>query len=172
MSELSVTISGEGNVNSDTGTPGIHGSTPGTYSSSYPWNSPVSLTAAPGSGWDFSGWSGSCSGSLPTCSFAMDAQRKDVNATFTVQQNIKHGSNFYSTIASALQLATLADTDELLLKSLTFPEEPVFNKTGKLISLKGGYVDSLFSDNSGTSIISGKLTIQSGTLAVQKIAIK
>lgn len=172
MSELSVTISGEGSVNSTTGTPGIHGSTAGTYSSFYPWNSPVTLTAAPSTGWNFSGWTGPCSGNLSTCSFITDSQRKDVNATFTVQQNVKHGSTYYSTLASALQQAALADTDELLLKSLIFPEEPVFNKAGKLISLKGGYIDSLFTDDSGTSVISGSLTIQSGTLSVQKIAIK
>jgi uncharacterized repeat protein (TIGR02543 family) len=172
MSELSVNISGNGNVNSDTGTPGIHGSTAGTYTSFYPWNSPITLTAAPSIGWNFAGWTGPCSGTLPTCSFITDAQRININASFAVQQNIKHGSNYYSSIASALQQAVLAETDELLLKSLTFPEEPVFNKTGKLVTLKGGYVDSLFTDDSGTSVISGSLTIQSGALAVQKIAIK
>ncbi|NVN93288.1 MAG: Ig-like domain-containing protein [Desulfuromonadales bacterium] len=171
---LSVTIVGGGNVSSDSGSPGIHGTEPGTYSSTYPWNSPVTLTASQKYGFDFSGWGGdgTCAGNTLTCDLFMTSQTRNVTATFTEQKNIKNGANFYGTLASALQPAALANNDELRLKSFTFVEDPVFNVPGMSVSMKGGFIDTLFTDDSGTSVISGKLTIQSGTLTVRKIAIK
>jgi uncharacterized repeat protein (TIGR02543 family) len=44
----------------------------------------VSLTAAPDTGYDFTGWSGACSGTTNPCSVTMNAN-KTVGATFTIQ---------------------------------------------------------------------------------------
>jgi uncharacterized repeat protein (TIGR02543 family) len=49
-------------------------------------NSAVTLTASPSDGYVFSGWTGGCTGSGPTCTVTMD-DNKDVTATFT-QANV------------------------------------------------------------------------------------
>jgi hypothetical protein len=51
-------------------------------SHSYPYGTSVTLTASPNSGSVFTGWSGACSGTAPTCVVSMVAQR-DVTATFS-----------------------------------------------------------------------------------------
>lgn len=50
-------------------------------SASYAAGTPVTLTATPGPGAFFSGWSGDCAGLLPTCTLSMSAARS-VRATF------------------------------------------------------------------------------------------
>jgi subtilisin-like proprotein convertase family protein len=74
---LSVGTSGSGTV---TGT-GIN--CPGDCSEIFNYGTSVTLTANPGSGYGFSGWSGACSGT-GTCTVAMTAARS-VTATFVVQ---------------------------------------------------------------------------------------
>ncbi|HSB67815.1 MAG TPA: choice-of-anchor tandem repeat GloVer-containing protein, partial [Candidatus Methylomirabilis sp.] len=46
----------------------------------------VTLTATPGAGSTFTGWSGDCSGTLPTCTLTMSAARS-VTATFALAAN-------------------------------------------------------------------------------------
>jgi uncharacterized repeat protein (TIGR02543 family) len=173
---LSVTITGEGDVNSDTSNPGIHGTAPGIYTSNpFAWIAPVTLTASTHTGWDFSGWSGDCTPSGPNCSLLMDAPTKNVTATFTVQPNIRstiNTSNLYGTIQSAFDAAV--NGDHLLLQALTFTENPapLFNSPGVEIKMTGGYDSSVFSNNPGTTYISGSLKIKGGTLRVEKISVK
>jgi len=73
-----VSSSGSGTVRSDLG--GI--SCGKACTASLPAYTVVVLTAAPGEGSSFIGWSGACSGSGTTCRLRMD-ERKDVTATFT-----------------------------------------------------------------------------------------
>jgi uncharacterized repeat protein (TIGR02543 family) len=75
---LSVTVAGSGSG----GVTGGGISCPGAAcQQSYPYNTPVTLTAAAAAGSTFAGWGGSCSGTA-TCSVTMnDAQ--NVTATFT-----------------------------------------------------------------------------------------
>ena len=76
---LSVSVSGSGTV---TGA-GINcGSGATTCSTTPAANSSVTLTATPAAGATFSGWGGSCSGTIPTCTVQMTAARS-VTATFT-----------------------------------------------------------------------------------------
>jgi hypothetical protein len=140
------------------------------------WNAPVVLTAVPHIGSDFTMWSGdgSCSGSSPTCNLTMGAQTKNVTAIFTEQQNIKNGSAYHGTIAKAFLPASVKNNDTLLIKSLIFVETSglVYNVPGVSITLKGGYIDTGFLNNSGAnSIVNGGLKIRSGTMHVQKITI-
>ncbi|MGH3128427.1 MAG: InlB B-repeat-containing protein, partial [Gaiellaceae bacterium] len=55
---------------------------PGDCAETVPTGTTVVLTATPGAGSVFSGWSGACTGSLPACTLVMDAA-KSVEATFT-----------------------------------------------------------------------------------------
>ncbi|MFZ4858432.1 MAG: Ig-like domain-containing protein [Desulfuromonadaceae bacterium] len=172
---LSVMIMGEGNINSNTGNPGIHGTTPGPYASPYAFNNAVALTASPRTGWDFTGWGGdgTCIGSNLICNLTMNAQTKNVTATFTVQQNIKNGANYYGTLTAALLPEAVMNNDTLLIKALPFAEGLLtYNVPGVRIKLRGGFTDAGFTTNTEFSTISNRLTIQRGTVSVEKIKIK
>ena len=66
--QLTTSVSGEGTVDPASGT--------------YDAGSSVTLTASPASGWEFSGWSGSASGSTNPLTISMDSD-KNITATFT-----------------------------------------------------------------------------------------
>jgi len=74
---LAVNVSGEGTVVSSPA--GIN--CPGDCFESIAHGTPVTLTATPAAGWGFAGWSGSCGGSGPVCSFLMTSPRT-TTATF------------------------------------------------------------------------------------------
>jgi hypothetical protein len=74
---LTVSVVGQGTVTSSP--PGIDCGT--DCSESYTENTVVDLTATPASGWQFSSWSGDCTGT-GTCQVTMD-QARSVTATFT-----------------------------------------------------------------------------------------
>ena len=76
---LTVSVTGGGTVTSTDGAINC----PGTCSSLYPANAPVTLNATPGTGWVFTGWSGACSGSGP-CNITM-TRNESVTATFSQQ---------------------------------------------------------------------------------------
>jgi uncharacterized repeat protein (TIGR01451 family)/uncharacterized repeat protein (TIGR02543 family) len=82
---LTVTVVGSGSVGADTGA--VSGCTvsTGTCSDDYDNGTVVTLTETPGANYNFTGWSGACSGSSATCQVTMD-QARDVTATFTVYQ--------------------------------------------------------------------------------------
>ena len=75
---LTTSVTGSGSI---TSTPaGIN--CPGDCSEGYAHNTVVALTATPGSGYSFTGWSGACTGT-GSCSVTMDFL-KSVSATFTL----------------------------------------------------------------------------------------
>jgi hypothetical protein len=102
---------------------------------------------------------------------------QNVTATFTGlqgAQNIKNGSNYYGTMATAFA-APPANNDTLLIKSMTLFEypTPVFNLPGVSITMRGGFVDSNFTVNSGAgSVISGGLKVKNGTIRAEKIIVR
>ena len=73
---LSVSKTGSGTITSDPA--GINCGT--TCSADYDYGTPVTLSAAPVTGWTFTGWGGACAGT-GTCAVTMDAA-KSVGATF------------------------------------------------------------------------------------------
>src|SRR5437660_10967675 len=75
---VSVNGTGSGTVASADGTI----SCPPTCSHFYMSTTPVTVTAKPAAGSTFSGWSGSCSGTSPTCTLSMTSEQA-ATATFT-----------------------------------------------------------------------------------------
>jgi uncharacterized repeat protein (TIGR02543 family) len=73
--QLTVSVSGGGSVKG----PDIN--CPPSCTANLPHNSTEVLTATPSEGFAFTGWSGACSGNVPTCNVTMDAD-KSVGATF------------------------------------------------------------------------------------------
>ena len=91
VSQLTVQTAGAGS-GSVTSTPtGINCSTPpntGTCQATFPGAGQVTLTASPGAGFGFGGWSGACTGSSTTCTVGSTGT---VTATFTASlQSINH----------------------------------------------------------------------------------
>jgi uncharacterized repeat protein (TIGR02543 family) len=76
---LSVSVSGTGSVSGGGITCGAGAS---VCNADVTANSTVTLTATPGSGAAFTGWSGACSGALTSCTFSMTSA-KSVSATFS-----------------------------------------------------------------------------------------
>ena len=104
---LSVTIQGAGSVTSDTG--GISCGT--NCAGSYALGTGVVLTAATGSGYQFGGWSGACTGTSATCSVTM-SQARSVGANFTVTSTGKFSARPYLFKAAEARLrASIAAND-------------------------------------------------------------
>ncbi len=94
---LTVSTTGNGTVTSTDGLINC----PGTCSHTYPYNTQVTLNAAPPAGWVFSGWSGACSGT-GSCVVTM-TQNLSVGATFT--------QLFYQLLVSLSGIGTVTSTD-------------------------------------------------------------
>jgi uncharacterized repeat protein (TIGR02543 family) len=75
---LTLTVSGNGRVTGG----GIDCDGPATCTADQPAGSEVTLEASPANGYTFTGWTGHCTGTTPTCTVTMDAARS-VTATFT-----------------------------------------------------------------------------------------
>ena len=78
--QLTVSVAGSGHVS------GGSIDCPSTCVANVSLNSAVTLTASPGDGYVFTGWTGSCTGTAPTCTVTMTAAAA-VTATFT-QANV------------------------------------------------------------------------------------
>lgn len=176
---LSVTVTGNGNINSNTGTPGIHATTPGSYSSPYAWNDPVTLTATLSTGYYFSGWGGdgTCTGTGTTCTFNMNAN-KTVTATFLVlvQDNARiaingiTGTTPYGTVLAAYNSATTTNPVTVIkLRDKAF-DEPLNADNGVAVILSGGYAADFATRPGVTSITS--LIISLGSLTIDNLTIK
>jgi len=129
------------------------------------------LRAAPTDYSLFSGWSGTCNGS-GDCSLTMDDD-KSVTATFekNTAQQVRLNDTYYSTImggSGAYQAAVSGNP--ILIWGTDFSEDFTFN-LNKAVTLTGGY-DSDYMNNSGYTTLIGPVTIQSGSLAVEKLVIR
>ncbi len=83
LSDLTVSVSGTGNVTSDDGN--ISCGTSSACSKSYSGSPVVTLAAAAGVGSLFTGWGGACSGTATTCTITMSSSQL-VYATFNLPQ--------------------------------------------------------------------------------------
>ena len=91
---LTVQVSGPGSV---TGGGVSCGGGATTCSANQPLNSSVTLTATASSGATFSGWSGACTGSGPTCTLSMTGP-KSVSATFAAVATPNPGARLTVTV--------------------------------------------------------------------------
>ena len=78
---LTTTQVGSGSVSSSPS--GITLAAPGSTTGSYNYNTVVTLTEVPATGWSFTGWTGACTGTTTTCAVTM-IQAQSVTATFTI----------------------------------------------------------------------------------------
>ncbi|HJV65965.1 MAG TPA: putative Ig domain-containing protein, partial [Geomonas sp.] len=75
----------------------------------------------------------------------------------------------YTDVNSALQL--LANNDVIMLRDVTLSGNMSFTN-GARVKLRGGYDCGFGSNNGSTVLISGKLTVKSGTVAVDRVRLR
>jgi hypothetical protein len=162
---LSVTISGNGSVNSSS-----LSCTTGTCTTQI--DNGLSVTLMPTAGGDsmFDGWSGGCDElSGNNCIVNMTSARS-VTASFVILPPVTTGGNYYT----ALQAAYDNGASGCLIASKAVDLDPLdftLDK-GKTVVLEGGYDSSYSSNNGGFTSMKGALSIGTGSLTVGNLIIK
>lgn len=162
---LNVTIAGSGGGNVTSNPAGISCSS-GICSANFNSGSSVTLTATPNVTSTFFGWSGNCSGN-GNCIVNMGAARS-ATATFSLIPKAMIGSTPYGSLTSAYAAVDSGATIEA--RNLEFIENLLLNRSVAFI-LKGGYANG-YASRSGYTTLDGVLTIGSGRLIVDGLAIK
>jgi hypothetical protein len=136
-------------------------------------NATAQLQAVPLPYYQFTSWSGACSGSSPACSVSMDRDSKSITATFTrdaansVRIKLPNETR-YASLNDAIRLD--ADgTAVIEAWGWEFTESPIFDRGA--FTLKGGW-NQPYNSQSGTTTIVGTLTVKSGSVTVENLAIK
>ncbi len=130
----------------------------------------VQLTAVPATGYNFTGWSGDCTGS-GACAATMTGSR-NVTANYAAVQAgcmIMRGSSCYGTLADAY--ASVSGTDEIML-SASYSTASAFDfNRNVVVKLAGGYGDG-FTGNAGATSSIGSVTVATGTVEMENIVIR
>ena len=136
----------------------------------YPINSTVALTATPSAGGSiFAGWSGD-----PDCSDGAITVRTDIscNATFDFCQDtpVRVGTTGYNFISDAYTgAAMIGDTIEIIASN---QQETLDLSQGKVVTLKGGNDCQFAPLPYANTTITGSLTISTGSITVDRMAIQ
>lgn len=122
----------------------------------------------------FSGWSGADRLDGIFAYVDITEPNKSVTSVFSlypIVMNLSTTPSYYSTLSSAFN-AALTNSIFMVQKSFS-PASTAFNRSNVTATLKGGF-DSTFSNRSPTDFtsISYPLTIQTGTLILDQIAVK
>jgi hypothetical protein len=160
------TGSGNGDVTPDSGSFNWVGST-GT--GSWPYNSPVILTASHDSLSTFGGWSGACLPSGLSCTATMTADR-DVNIEFVAAPKAKIGNAGYASLNEAYGAASLTGATTIWTLDTDLAEALIMDK-GKEIILMGGY-NSYYNARTGIPTTLNGVTVATGSLTVDRLAIR
>ena len=154
--------SGTGSVSSSQG--GI--SCPGSCSAILDPGTPVTLSAFPNDNSIFSGWGGACAG-MENCAVTMPGDMT-VTALFTPKSSPVHVSGAYY---GALQKAydTVAAGGVVMAVAQDQPGDFTLNR-GISLTMKGGY-DDIFSSNPGVTKVNGTVSLGTGSMTVENIAI-
>lgn len=161
------TIKGGGTVTSNP--PGISCTT-GSSTYYFEKGSAVKLIYTPDINSIFAGWAGPCTNTSGNCTVTMDADNS-ATATFNFIQPVRIAGlqeSYFDDIVAAY--AALTSNETLQAREYKISGNLLLNK-GHALILKGGY-DLSYSSNPGYTTILGTLTINSGSLKVERLIIK
>jgi hypothetical protein len=130
----------------------------------------VKLMASPDSNSLFTGWAGACANTSGNCTPTMDADKSATAAFSFVQPARTPGppASFFPAIGAAC--AALTGGGTVQAREYEFRENLLLNSGFPLI-LNGGY-DIAYSANPYYSTLKGTLTVQSGSLTLDRLIIK
>ncbi|MDA8412574.1 MAG: choice-of-anchor D domain-containing protein [Desulfobacteraceae bacterium] len=141
-------------------------------SASFTTDTSVTLDTSPDTYALFTGWGGACSGTNPSCIVTMDSD-KNVSASFNRDTDhhvyLPNGTPlYYTTIQAAYNNASTGST--IMTWATDYAESLNLNRAVNVI-LKGGF-DSGYTNQVGSTVLIGPLTISDGTLRVDKLTIQ
>ena len=165
---LSVTIAGTGagTVNSS---PGGIACGSGTCSAPFYFDLPVTLVVSPSAGSIFAGWTGACANGSGDCNATMDFN-KSATGTFNYFPAHIFGAapGNYPSLQAAYNAA--AASDLIQVQAAVLAESPLFSRP-VAVTIKGGY-DNNFTAVTGSTLVQGTLTIQSGTITIDNVTVR
>lgn len=165
---LSVAVDGGGAVTSEPA--GI--ACGSTCSASFPFGSTVSLWSEPAEGYRLEGWSGACTGTGP-CVVTMGADTS-VTAAFQMvpkaQLTVGAALTYHASLADAVAAIPAGAAAVIRARDLEFQEDFTAGE-GRVVAFTGGY-DSFFEIASGYTAIQGTVTVESGSLTVDKLIVR
>jgi hypothetical protein len=166
---VNLTVNGTGSGTVTSNPSGIACNT--NCSANFAAGSSVSLHAEAAEFSLFNTWSGACTGKTD-CTLTMDGI-KDLTATFDADtphyaRCDSPTTSHYSTITEGYQ--TIPTDATLMLWGVDFIGDVIFNMD-KVVTIKGGYNGS-YSATPGLSTIVGSMSVSSGTVTVENIAVK
>lgn len=168
---LSVTISGSGE-GSVTSVPAGIACSSGICSETFDAGSQVELIATPSAGSIFGGWSGDCAGT-GSCTPTM-ADNRNVGAVFDpapkVELTIGNATTLHMTLSAAMAAIADSATAAIKARSVEFQENLTVGG-GKAIVFSGGYAEG-FGSATGHSVLAGTVTLVTGSLTVDSLAIR
>lgn len=170
--QVTVTGTGSGSVNSIPS--GLIACTwpplEGTCLTSQPSNTALSLIASPGGDSTFGGWGGDCNACVDlACGVTLDSD-KSCTATMTILPLIKIGSSYYASLSKAYSGLPGDTPATMMMQAVEFDETVKFDQNIPL-TLLGGY-DADFIANNGYTTIHSPLTVQQGSLTVNRLVVK
>ncbi|MDU0458437.1 MAG: MBG domain-containing protein [Geobacteraceae bacterium] len=127
----------------------------------------VNLYATPSVLSNFSGWGGACSGASTACSVLMNGE-KTVTANFIPAALLRIDGTIYKTLQEVYDAAYDGAVIQLLDNAVAGTLDANRNIG---VKLKGGY-DAGYTDSSGTTTVTGPLTVSQGGLLVDRIVIR
>jgi hypothetical protein len=136
-------------------------------------NTTANLQASTLPFYSFTSWAGACNGTFTQCSVLMNSDNRNVTATFTLDAansvRIKLPTEKrYTSVTSAIQAAQNG-TAVIDTWGCELIDNPTFNRG--TFTLNGGW-DYTYSNQNGATTINGTVTVEKGSLTVEKLAIR
>jgi subtilisin family serine protease len=166
---LTVTVTGSGSGTVTSSPPGI-ACAAGTCQAGFSNGARVTLTALPTGNSLFAGWSGACGDPSGVCTVTVSGPT-EVGATFTPLYPVRLAGPpalYFPSLQAAYNAAT--DGSTIQAKGIVLEENPVLARP-ITVSLEGGY-DGNYDSPTGFTFLKGSLTVESGKLIVDRLAVR
>lgn len=167
---LSVTITGNGSVNSSPSGIACAAGNPSNCSCQFPVSQLIDLTPTAGSDSMFTAWTGGCASVTgEICRIRLDAD-KTAAATFVILPPVFSGGSYFESLQSAYDAGAASST--IMAKAVELPSGDLTLNLGKTVLLKGGYDSSYGGNSGGYTSMAGILTLVTASLTVENLIIK
>lgn len=127
----------------------------------------ISLYATPDKISTFAGWTGDCTG-IGNCNVTMNGA-KTVSATFSAAPKAMITTTKYASFAEANAAASISTRTTIMLLEDFLPLGTVISKS---LTLRGGYLPTFSRSATGYTTLKGPLIIRSGTLIMDRVAVR